>query len=208
MSNPIYHRSRVSPYTTRTNSGINNQGNGYTAHRYSDGTRSYQYRNQDGGVYDKHCDGSAEYHAPSGYVRHYNPPYYSDEDRGDGGYYSSESPDSTDSEYDDRRDRGPGLGYHVPDNRGVPHVPDSESSSEGDAHDSESETETDDYSGRYVPEEYESGSAYDRDDLDSYGGSYDDWDDDDDDYGEYDGMLVLPFTFFPTFTGSFNKLDG
>lgn len=131
-------------------------------------------------------------------MRHYNPPYYSDEDRSDGGYYSSESPEETDSEHDDFRGRGPvGRGFHVPDNRGVLHVPDSESPSEGDTPDSESETETEDSSDRYVPEEYESGSAYDRD---SYGDSYDD---DDDDYGEYDGMVILPFTYFPTFVRLF-----
>ncbi|KAF9651492.1 hypothetical protein BDM02DRAFT_3184496 [Thelephora ganbajun] len=142
---------------------------------------------KDGGVYDKYCDGSAEYHAPSGSVRHYNPHRYSDEDRSDGTYSSSESPEETDSEYDDHRDRGPGRGYYVSDDRGAVHVPDSEFPSEGGAPDSESETETDDYSDRYVPEEYESGSVYDRDDHDSYGGSFDDWDGyGDDDYGDYD----------------------
>ena len=143
-------------------------------------------------MYDKHRDGSAEYYAPSGSVRHYKPPYYSDEDRSDGGYYSSESPEETDSESDDHRDRDPGRGYYISNNRGPAHIPDSESPSEGDVPESESETETDDYSDRYATEGYESGSAYDRDDYDSYGGSYDDWDDyDDDGYGEYDGIFVL-----------------
>lgn len=130
-------------------------------------------------------------------MRHYNPPYYSDEDRSDGGYYSSESPESeTDSERD-YRESGPARGYYVSDDRGAAHVPVSDSTSE-DVPDSESETETDEYSDRHVPEEYESGSA-DRDDRDSYGDSYDDWDDDDyDDYGEYDGMVMLLFTRFPT----------
>jgi len=189
MSGLRFHRSRGLPYITRTNGGTNSQGNEYTAGRYSDGTRSYQYRNRDGGVYDKHPDGSAVYHAPNGAVRYYNPHDFSDEDRSDGEYYSSESPDETDSEYDDYRERGGGLdhGYHVPDDRGVACVPDSESPSEGGGHHSGSETETDEYSDRFVPEDYESGSAHDRDDRDSYGGSYDDWDDyDDDDYGDYD----------------------
>ena len=150
-------------------------------------------------MFDRHRDGTAEYHGPSGSVRQYRPPYYSDEDRSDGGYYSSESPEETDSESDDYRDRGPGRGYYATDNRGAPHLPDSESPSEGGVPCSESETETDDYSDRYAPEGYESGSAYDRDDRDSYGGSYGDWDDyDDDDYGEYDGLFVLLFTPFPT----------
>lgn len=186
MSSLGYHHSRGSPYIARTNSGTNSQGNEYTAKRYSDGTRSYQYRNRDGGVYDKYPDGSAEYHAPNGAVRHYYPQYYSDEDRSDGGYYSSESPDETDSEYDDyyrERGGGPSHVYHVPDDRGAVRPPDSESPSE-DVPDSESETETDDCSDRYVPESYESGSTCDRDDHDSYGDSYDGWDDYDD--GDYD----------------------
>ena len=159
---------------------------------------------RDGGVYDKHRDGSAEYYSPSGSVRHYNPRYYSDEDRSDEGDYSSESPSETDSERDGYRDRGPGRGHYVSDDRGAVHVPDSESSSEEGVPDSESETETDDVSDRYVPEGYESSSAYDRDDRDSYGDSYDDWDDyDDDDYGGYDGMFVLLFTRFPTSVCSF-----
>lgn len=155
-------------------------------------------------MYDKHRDGSAEYYAPSGSVKHYNPPYYSDDDRSDGGYYSSESPEETDSEDDDYKDRGPGRGYYMSDNRGPPHIPDSESPSEGGVPDSESETETDDYSDRYAPEGYESGSAYDRDDYDSYGGSYDDWGDyDDDGYGEYDGISVLLSACFPSPVCSF-----
>lgn len=155
-------------------------------------------------MFDRHRDGSAEYYAPSGSVTRYHPPYYSDEDRSDGRYYSSESPDDTDSESDDYKERGPGPGYYPPDDRGAPHVPDSESPSEGGVPDSDSETETDDYSDRGVPEGYESGSTYDRDDRDSYGGSYGDWDDyDDDDYGEYDGLFVLPFTCLPTSACSF-----
>ena len=139
-------------------------------------------------------------------MRHYHPHYYSDEERSDGGYYSSESPEETDSERDDYRDRGPRHGHYVPDDRGAAHVPDSESTSEGGVpgSESETETETDDYSERHAPEEYESGSGYDRDDRDSYGDFYDDWDDyDDDDYGEYDGMFMLPFTGFPTSVCSF-----
>ena len=146
-------------------------------------------------MYDRHRDGSADYYGPSGSVRRYQPPYYSDEDRSDGRYYSSESPDETDSESEDYRERGPGLGYY---DRGVPHIPDSESPSEGGVPDSESETETDDYSDRDIPEGYESGSTHDREDYDSYGGSYGDWDDyDDDDYGEYDGLFVLPIYVSP-----------
>jgi len=189
MSGSRCHYPRGTPYTTRTNSGTNSQGNEYTARRYSDGSRSYQYRNRDGGVYDKYPDGSAEYHAPNGTVRHYNPNYYSDEDRSDGRYYSSESPEETDSEYDGYRERGggPSRGYRLSDNRGVVCVPDSESPSEGGIPDSDSETKTDDYSDRHGPEDYESGSTHDRDDRDSYGDSYDDWDDyDDEDYGDYD----------------------
>lgn len=126
-------------------------------------------------------------------MRHYNPPYYSDEDRSDGRYYSSESPDETDSEYDGYRERGPGRGYYVSNDRGVLHAPDSESSSE-DVPDSESETETEECSDRHDPEECESGSVYDRDDHDSYGDPYNDWDDDDyDDYGEYDCTFVFFF---------------
>lgn len=135
-------------------------------------------------------------------MRHYNPHYYSDDDRSDGRYYSSESPEETDSEYDDYRERGggPARGYHVSDDRGVVCVPDSESPSEGDTPDSESETETDDHSDRYVPEDYESGSAHDRDDYHSYGDPYDDWDDYDDEYyGEYDGVFVLLFSRFLMF---------
>lgn len=156
----------------------------------------YLKRNaRDGGVYDRHPDGSAEYYAPSGSVTHYRPPYYSDEDRSDGRYYSSESPDETDSESEDYREMGPGRGYYATDDRGVAHAPDSESPSEGGASDSESETETDDCSDRY---EYESGSAYDRDDYDSYGGSYGDWDDyDDDGYGGYDGLFYTPVYMSP-----------
>lgn len=160
---------------------------------------------RDGGVYDKHRDGSAEYYAPSGSVTHYHPPYYSDEDRSDGGYYSSESPEETDSEHDDYR--GPSRGYYISDNQGAVRIPipDPESPSEGGVPDSESETETDDYSDRYLPEGYESGSTYDRDDCDSYGGSYDDWDDyDGDDYGEYDGLFVLSFTCSQTSVCSFS----
>lgn len=190
MSGFVYHRSGGSPYTTRTNSGTNSLGNEYTAKRYSDGTRSYRYRNRDGGIYDKYPDGSAEYHAPNGTVRYYHSHSYSDEDRSDGRYYSSESPEETDSEYDDyhrERGGGPNHGYRVPEGRGVAQVPDSESPSEEDTPDSESVTETDDYSDRHIPEDYESGSTYDRDDRDSYGDPYDDWDDyDDDDYGDYD----------------------
>lgn len=137
-------------------------------------------------------------------MRHYHPPYYSDEDRSDGSYYSSESPEESDSERDDYRERGPGRGYYVSDDRGAAHVPDSDSSSESDTHDSESETETDEYSDRYVPEEYGPGSAHDRDDRDSYGESYDDRDDDDyDDYGEYDGVFMFPFTRLSTSVCSF-----
>jgi len=155
-------------------------------------------------VYDRHRDGSADYYGPDGSVRRYQPPYYSDEDRSDGRYYSSESPDETESESEDYRERGPGLGYYATDNRGVPHIPDSESPSEGDVPDSESETETDDYSDRDIPEGYESGSTHDREDYDSYGGSYGDWDDyDDDDYGEYDGLFMLPFACLPSFVYSF-----
>lgn len=113
-------------------------------------------------------------------------------------YYSSESPDETDSEYDDyyrERGGGPSHVYHVPGDRGVVPAPDSESLSGGGVPDSESETETDDYSDRYVPEGYESGSTCDRDDHDSYGDSYDGWDDyDDDDYGDYDGVSIRPFS--------------
>lgn len=168
--------------------------------------RSLKCGTRDGGVYDKHRDGSAEYYAPSGSVKHYSPPYYSDEDRSDDGYYSSESPEETDSEPDDYKERGPGRGYYVPDNRVAALAQDSESPSEGDVPDSESETETDDYSDRYAPEGYESGSAYDRDDYDSYsyGGSYDDWDDyDDDGYGEYDGIFMLLLTCIPSSVYSF-----
>lgn len=132
-------------------------------------------------------------------MRHYNPPYYSDEDRSDGRYYSSESPEETDSECDDYRERGGGVGrgYHISDDRGVVCIPDSESPSEGGIPDSESETETDDYSDRYVPEDYESGSTRDRDDHDSYGDSYDGWDDyDDGDYGDYDGVHFSRFPIF------------
>ena len=155
-------------------------------------------------MYDRHRDGSADYYGPSGSVRRYQPPYYSDEDRSDGRYYSSESPDETDSESEDYRERGPALGYYATDNRVAPHIPDSESLSEGGVPDSESETETEDYSDRDVPEGYESGSTHDRDDYDSYGGSYGDWDDhDDDDYGEYDGLFVLPFTRLPNSVCSF-----
>lgn len=128
-------------------------------------------------------------------MRHYNPHDYSDDDRSDGIYYSSESPDETDSEYDDYRERGGGAncGYHVSDDRGVVCVPASDSPSEGGIPDSESETETDDYSDRYSPEDYESGSTHDRDDHDSHGDSYDGWDDvDDDEYGDYDGAPILP----------------
>jgi len=133
-------------------------------------------------------------------VRHYHPQYYSDEDRSDGGYYSSESPEDTDSERDDYRDRGHRHGHYIPDDLGAAHVPDSESSSEGGVPGSESETETDEYSDRYAPEEYESESAYDRDDRDSYGDPYGDWDEyDDDDYGEYDGMFMRPVHTFPDF---------
>lgn len=136
-------------------------------------------------------------------MRHYNPPHYSDEDRSDGRYYSSESPEETDSEYDDYRERGPGRGYYVSDDRAALHPPDSESSSEG-VPDSESETETDECSDRYVPEEYEPGPVYyDRDDhdIDSYGDPYEDWDGDDyDEYGEYDCTFALFFTRFPTTT--------
>ena len=159
---------------------------------------------RDGGVYDKHRDGSAEYYAPSGHVRHYNPRSYSDEDRSEGRGYSSEDPDQTDSEHDDYRERGPGRGHYVPNDleRALP--PESESSSEEYAHDSESESETDDYSDRYIPDEYESGSTHDRDDRDSYGDSYDDWDDDDyDGYGEYDGISILLLTPLPTPVYSF-----
>jgi hypothetical protein len=160
---------------------------------------SLKWGARDGGVYDKHRDGSAVYHAPSGYVRHYNPPYYSDEDRSD---CSSESPDETDSERDDYREvRGPGRGHYVLDDRRVVRPPDSDSSSSEDVPDSESETETEDCSGRYVPEEYESGSGYDRDDRDSYGDSYDD--DDYDGYGEYDGIPILLLARFPTSVYSF-----
>lgn len=128
-------------------------------------------------------------------MRHYNPPYYNDEDRSDGGYYSSESPEETDSEHDDHRERGLGRGYYVSDDRRVAaQLPVSESSSEeDDGPDSESETETEDSSDRYVPDEYESSSAYDRDDRDSYGDSYDD---DDDDRGEYDGISIFLFNVF------------
>lgn len=189
MSGLRYHYPGGSPYTTRTNSGMNAHGNEYTANRYSDGTRSYRYRNRDGGVYDKHPDGSAEYHAPDGTVRYYYPRSYSDEERSDGRYHSSESPEETDSEYDDyyrEKEVGPSQGYHIPDNRVALQVPDSES--EG-VPDSETDTETDDYSDRHIPEDYESGSTHDRDDHDShgYGGFYDDWDDyGDDEYGDYD----------------------
>ena len=72
---------------------------------------------------------------------------------------------------------------------GVIHTPDSESSSEGGPPDSGSETETDDCSDRHIPEGYESGSACDRDDYDSYGDPYGDWDDYDDD--DYDGAFVI-----------------
>jgi hypothetical protein len=137
-------------------------------------------------------------------VRHYNPHYYSDDERSDGRYYSSESPDETDSEYDDYRERGVGPSrgpYHVSDDRAVVYVPDSDSPSEGDTPDSDDETETDDYSDRYVPEDCEAGSTYDRDDHHSYGDSFDSWDDyDDDDLGEYDGAFVLLFLSFPVFT--------
>lgn len=165
--------------------------------------RSLKWGARDGGVYDKHRDGTAEYRAPSGYVRHYNPPYYSDEDRSDGSYSSSESPEETDSERDDYRGRGPGRGYYVSDDRVVVRPPDSESSSSEDVPDSGSETETEDYSDRHVPDEYESRS-YDRDDRDSYGDPYDDWEDDDyDDYGEYDGMSIPLPTRFLTSVYSF-----
>ena len=158
--------------------------------------RSLKWSARDGGVYDKHRDGSAEYYAPSGHVRHYNPPYYNDEDKSDGSCSSSESPEESDSERDDYRGRGYGRGYYASDDRGVARPLDSESSSSEDVPDSGSETETDDHSGRYVPDEYESGS-HDRDDHDSYGDSYDDWEDDDyDDYGEYDGMFILLLTRF------------
>jgi len=158
---------------------------------------------RDGGVFDRHRDGSAEYYAPSGHVRHYNPPYYNDEDRSDGGCSSSESPDETDSERDDYRERGLGRGYYVLGDRlEAARLPgDSESSfSSEDVPDSGSETETDDDSDRCIPDEYESGSGYDRDDRDSYGDSYDHWDDDDyDDYGEYDGTVypILLLIRFP-----------
>lgn len=127
-------------------------------------------------------------------MRHYNPHCYSDDDRSDGRYYSSESPEESDSEYNDYREmvRGPSRGYYAPDDRGPACVPDSESPSEGGIPGSESETETDDYSDRYVPEDYESGSTHDRDERESHGGSYDDWDDyDDDHYGDYDGVFAL-----------------
>jgi hypothetical protein len=166
--------------------------------------RSLRRGARDGGVYDKYPDGSAEYHAPNGTVRHYIPYEYSDEDRSDGGYYSSESPEETDSEYDHRRERGEGPYYrgyhHMPDDRGAVCVPDSDSPSEGDTPGSESETETDDYSDRHVPEDFESGSTYDREDHHSYGDPYDDWDDyGDDDYGDYDGLFLLLFSPFPMF---------
>jgi hypothetical protein len=158
---------------------------------------SLKWSTRDGGVYDRHRDGSAEYYAPDGTVRHYTPLYYSDEDRSDGDY-SSESPEETDSETGAYRRMGPGRGLRPLDNRGAAHIPDSESPSEGGVPGSESETETDDYSDRYVPEDYESGSGYDRDDRDSYGDSYDGWDDyDDDDYGDYDGMLALLIMYLP-----------
>ena len=153
---------------------------------------------RDGGVYDKHPDGSAVYHAPNGTVRYYHQHCYSDEDRSDGRYYSSESPEETDSEHDYRREGGgpgPSREYHVSDDRGVvvpPPVPDSESPSEEGVPESESETETEDCSDRYVPEEYESGSACDRDDYsyDSYGDSFDD--------DDYDGtVFVFIFPQFP-----------
>ena len=125
-------------------------------------------------------------------MRHYYPHYYSDEERSDGRYYSSESPGETDSEYDDYRERGgdPSRGYHVSDDRGLIQVPDSDSPSERGVPDSESKTETDDCSDRRVPEDYESGSTYERDDhaYDSYGDSYEDWDDYDDD--DYDGVFI------------------
>ena len=128
-------------------------------------------------------------------MRHYIPYEYSDDDRSEGRYYSSESPDETDSEYDDYGERGPGPshGYHVPDDLGAIYVPGSESPSEGGSPDSESETETEDYSDPPVPEDYESGSTYDREDHHSYEGSFDDWDDyEDDEYGDYyDGVFLL-----------------
>lgn len=135
-------------------------------------------------------------------MRYYNSHSYSDDDRSDGRYYSSESPEETDSEYDDyyrERGGGPNRGYHVPEGRGVVQVPDSEPSSEEDVPDSETETETDDYSDRHIPEGYESGSTHDRDDRDSYGDPYD-WDDyDDDDYGDYDGTFISLFSSFSLF---------
>jgi hypothetical protein len=131
-------------------------------------------------------------------VRYYNPHFHSDDERSDGRYYSSESPEeSTDSEYDDYRESGggPSHGYHFADGLGAIHDPDSDSSSEGGPPDSGSETETDDYSDRHLPEDYESGSACDRDGYDSYGDPYGDWDDyGDDDYGDYDGAFVIDLT--------------
>ena len=135
-------------------------------------------------------------------MRHYNPYEYSDEERSDGEYYSSESPEETDSEYEDYREMGggPGRGYHVLDEQGAVYVLDSESPSEGDTHESESETETDDYSDRYVPEGYESGSTHDRDSHHTYGDPYDGWDDyDDDDFGDYDGLFTSPVPIFRMF---------
>ena len=136
-------------------------------------------------------------------MRYYNSHSYSDEDRSDGRYYSSESPEETDSELDDyyrERGGGPNRGYRVPEGRGVAQVPDSEPPSEEGIPDSESETETDDYSDRHIPEDCESGSTYDRDDRDSYGDPYDDWDDyDDDDYGGYDGTFIFLFSSFSLF---------
>lgn len=107
------------------------------------------------------------------------------------------------------RERGPGRGYYVSGNRleAVRLPGDSESSSSSeDVPDSGSETETDDYSDRHLPDEYESGSTYDRDDRDSYVDSYGDWDDDDyDDYGEYDGTVypILLLIRFPASVYSF-----
>lgn len=128
-------------------------------------------------------------------MRHYNPHEYSDDDRSEGRYYSSESPDETDSEYDDYRERGWGPShaiYHAPVDRGAVYAPDSESYSEGGTPDSTSETETDDYSDRPVLEGYESGSTYDREDHHSYGDPLDDWEDyEGDEYG-YDGVFLLP----------------
>lgn len=53
--------------------GINKHGNRFRRALYPDRTDSYQYDNRDGSHYEKHRDGSADFHSSRGFTKHYPP---------------------------------------------------------------------------------------------------------------------------------------